>query len=58
MVYVLIQRSALAFLDGRHVVFNVKMWLSLNELLHGLEAHRAVEMSVQLLVGGKEIDLN
>lgn len=55
--YALIQCPPLAFADGSHAVFNVEMWFPADELLDGLEADRAVEVSVELLVTVKTLTL-
>ena len=48
-LYALVQSPPLAFADGGHAVLNVEMRFSADEFLDGLDADRAVEVSMELL---------
>lgn len=56
-LYALIQRPPLAFADSGHAVLDVEMRFPGDELLDGLGADRAVEMSMKLLVTVKTLTL-
>lgn len=55
--YALIQRPPLAFADGRHAVLDVEVRFPGDELLDGVGADRAVQVSVKLLVTEKTLTL-
>lgn len=56
-MYALFQGPALAFADGGHAVLDVELRFAADEFLDGLDAHRAVEVRVKLLLTVKTLTL-